>query len=365
MPSIELFFVIILENLGTNTIHHHYGPLFTKWLPNGDADALTLKTDEPNIELKVWFSRRGAVQNGIIEFDYSKQDVDQNVMEQQAILEAGPLSGSFILTDLTEEELSVVEQDVKDDPLYVKLGKRITKLIHRPVSRLIRILRVNYGQYWICDVPKWDSRRESLGAYCANKLQLSWRCNQESSLQDFRPTNSTSSFNITLPSDEFFKQYLAREDFLQLSEILASDYDPALATTAILRAHENFDQGDLSYAIIEACTALEIAMSSYVRKTYEGSKPLEGAVSEFFNLKKEAQLFFISLGIEDISKECLELAIGGIKLRNSIVHEGYEPHYCKEVNDKVSALMWVTTKLLPGPFFRFPTTAPGNVLFAR
>jgi hypothetical protein len=360
MNNIEFSFVIILGNYGDNT---HYGPLFTRWLPDDDNDSISIKTDDQNTDLLVWFSRRGFVQNDEILFDYNKKEVDQEIMERQAVLEGGPLFGRLILNDILDEELLAMEKDIIDNPAYIKLGKRIYNLVEKPVSRLIRILQINFGQYWISDFPKWDSRHESIGSYCRNQLQLSWRKNPQSTWQNFCPNLSSTSISVTLPSESIFKQYISKEDYSQLQSILSSNYDPKIINTALLQAHANYDQGDFSYAIVDACTALEIGMSAHVRDFYKDSKVLEKAASGFFDQNKEGQLFFISLGIKDISFDTLELVIKGIKLRNRIVHDGYKLEQNNEVDKIIDAIFLVLSKLLPGPFFRFPTINPGNLIF--
>lgn len=363
MPKIEFSFSINLESWGAKEIHH-YGPLFTRWLPDGKDDALSLTTKDAGGEIKIWFSRRGFVDNGFLEFDLRRHEVDPTIMARQAILEAGPLSGVLILTDVTEEELLVIEHEKIGDPVYIDLGKRIVSQIWVPVSQVIRLLRENYGQYWIRELPIWDSRLESLGSYCTSRLELRWWSNPNSAWRKFCPTDPLISFQVKLQSIDHYKQYISQEDYFKIPKTLTQLCGSIPSSAILLSASENFDLGNLSYAIIEACTALEISISTYVREKLGKNPKFKGAISDFFSQKKETQLIFLaSLGSTDIAEDDLDLAIQGINLRNQIVHEGFEPFNSEKNVARFLALRLVTVKLLSGTFYRFPSANPGNAIF--
>jgi hypothetical protein len=79
MSALLIRFKIELANPDFASYEPHYGPLFHRWLPDGDHDAIVLKTDDPNLELKVWFERRGFVENGNIQYSPSRFEVDPAV----------------------------------------------------------------------------------------------------------------------------------------------------------------------------------------------------------------------------------------------------------------------------------------------
>jgi hypothetical protein len=51
----------------TDAVPEHQWPVFHRWLPDGEKDALTFDMKDPNITLKLWFERWGVVQTGLIE----------------------------------------------------------------------------------------------------------------------------------------------------------------------------------------------------------------------------------------------------------------------------------------------------------
>jgi len=72
------------------------------------------------------------------------------------------------------------------DEDYVRLGKRLVNLMYEPLDRLVKVLKVNYGQYWLDDVVKWDRRSGSLGHHCST-WQMSWSVDG-ANWTPFRPT---------------------------------------------------------------------------------------------------------------------------------------------------------------------------------
>src|SRR2546423_8090993 len=103
MPTLLLKFCIYL---GQDIMRNFEGPLFHRWLPDGEKDALILETGTPNTTLKVWFERRGYVDDRHIKYDITRKEVDSAIIPTQAALVAGSLFGSLEIQGLTEEEVA-------------------------------------------------------------------------------------------------------------------------------------------------------------------------------------------------------------------------------------------------------------------
>jgi hypothetical protein len=80
-------FVFFLDD--SNIRFRLNGPLFHRWLPDGEKDGITLNTQVPNTSLRVWFKRWGFVSDGQIEFKLNEEKVDSGIMSKQGVLEAG------------------------------------------------------------------------------------------------------------------------------------------------------------------------------------------------------------------------------------------------------------------------------------
>lgn len=149
------------------------GAQFHRWLPDGEKDRLTLVNQLDRI-VSVWFERRGYMLGGLIRYDRSRKEVDATVIPRQGRLEAGNLRGKIELYHVPGDICAAIQQGQKGDALYVTFARRVTKeVLFPPVSRFINTLRSNYGQYWLQEFKPWDSRRETLGAYCREFL-LEW-----------------------------------------------------------------------------------------------------------------------------------------------------------------------------------------------
>src|SRR5579864_6811086 len=185
MPTLLLKFYVYLKRL--YAMRNFEGPLFHRWLPDGEKDALVLDVGTENALLKVWFERRGFLEGGLIQYDVTRKEVDPAVIATQAALTAGSLFGSLEIQGLTEEEVTPIRENKIGDASYITLGDRvINKLIYPSVNRFITTLRGKYGQYWIRELPKWDSRNGTLGAYC-HSLLLKWSLDQGATWSDFLP----------------------------------------------------------------------------------------------------------------------------------------------------------------------------------
>ncbi|CCF85811.1 hypothetical protein NITHO_5780002 [Nitrolancea hollandica Lb] len=169
------------EIIESNYLNLHPYPhaLFYNWLPNGEQDSIVLDTEEEDAELRVWLSphddwrfhrpgRRQGSQDPV---------VDPAAFMNRSIYRAGPLEGELRLKGVAEKDLAplvaqrdnVASQPATEDA-YRSLGRRVIKLIHKPVALFLLILRGNFGQHWIPSPPMWDSRKESMEQYCQNAL---------------------------------------------------------------------------------------------------------------------------------------------------------------------------------------------------
>jgi hypothetical protein len=314
--------------------------------------------DQPGVRLRVWFERRGFDDHGFISYDSKRAEVDPGIMARQGRLNAGPLRGVLEIQNPPDSQLDAVRKNLIGSAEYIDLAKHIIKLLSPRLSRLIRILRTNYGQYWLNESADWDSRAESLGSYCS-RLALGWSLDGNTWAL-FQP--EISSISIVAPKIPF-GEFLTEEDWNELGQVFAEGYDPPLASMLLSRTNQLLCEGNLRYAFVEGVSALEVGLQAYM-KTHIGA--LQGAataMSAFWNLPLNAQ--FLSVAVVARVGEPKDLAdtLEAIDLRNRIVHEGWDPP--ESTKAKVLALMRTTAGLLPGPKFKFPVhNLSGNKVYA-
>ena len=360
MVKLLLKFAIPLKRYELGS-HAHAGPVFHRWLPDGRKDSIVLVDEQLSATLELWFERRGYVYQGVIEFDHHRCEFDSGIMARQAVLDAGPLRGLLAIGGVTGETLVPVQSGEVGHELYVALGKRIVKNVLEPqLSRFLDILRANYGQYWIGGRVNWDSRQMSLGQYC-NLLNLQWSLDEGATWDKFIPDEPKNEPITLVLSPDQFSGLMTEGDWSEFRDAFVGGFDPSLAGGVLSRSHELLDQGAVKYALIEAVTALELAMSEFTRIKLPSEERLRPWVDRISDLPLPAKAVWILSLLGEIGSEELETAVEAVVLRNKVVHEGGQPPDGSA--DKIQNLQQTISRLLAGPAFRFPPMTSKNKIY--
>jgi hypothetical protein len=150
------------------------------------------------------------------------------------------------------------------DPEYLRLGKRVVKRILDPaLLRLTRILRLHFGQHWLEVQKPFDSRQYSLGHHC-NLLNMRWSLNG-SDWTDFIPDTPTHAPLNLVMNTSVYSQLLTEQDWSELQKLMSAGFEPSLATTLAARAYELLDEDRFRHALLEAASALEVAIQERLR----------------------------------------------------------------------------------------------------
>jgi len=341
--------------------HRHNGPLFHRWLPNGEADALSLDTRIPNTSLKIWFERRGYVRDGMIEFDSKRKEVDESIMETQGVLEAGRLFGSLQIDDITDEQLDTLKKNKIGTDTYKEIGKKFEKTIYEPISDFLYLFRIRYGQYWLRDLKKWNSVEESIGNYC-RFFFIQWSDDNGQTWNEFKPDNEPQTTTAFLSSIKELSSFLSRQDWGNLPEIIKKYQNHSIAEVSLVRTHQYLDQDDLRHAIIEGATSVELATVEFFNMKLDEKSKLKNELSGFWNTSVSAQLIVVGTAL-GIPKEKLEDTVKVIKIRHKVVHEGMNPEMT--IVPKINSLLETVSMLLGEPKFRFPSANPGNAIMTN
>jgi hypothetical protein len=357
MATFLLRFAIDLREYRFPPFLRHNGPLFHRWLPDGERDAIVLDIPKSKAQLKLWFERRGFVEDGQIKYENKRREIEPDIMVKQGALDGGPLMGVLSGYVLSQEELAALQNEKRGDPVYEALGKKVINLICPDVSRFIHIIRRHYGQYWVRELHKWDSRNHSLGMYCSVTLDSEWSLDDGNTWHPFIPNNPVGYIHTLMRPMKRFTEYIGKEDWQRLAGYWRQGYSPSPSANILLRARELLDQGNLRHAFIEGASAFEVALYEFMRGRLRGRKILQDSLSNFYQLSLASQLTSIAVTL-GLDVEDIENATKAIEIRNDIVHENYNPPSSSK--DKLQALMHVTARLIPGPDIRFPTMNPGN-----
>jgi len=351
-----LKFTIGLEDTNISESTRWHGPLFHRWLPDGEKDAISLGTNDLDAELKVWFEKQGFADRTFRAPD-KKQDSD-HIISEIGKIDAGPLKGLLAIKNLSQEELDTLSDNKIGDNIYIKLGKRIVKqLIYKPVNNFLKILRINYGQYWIKEMREWDSRKIGLGHYC-KLMYLQWSLDGGKNWSEFIPEKGIA-MTLSLEVGSGYLDYITQTDWKELEEI-TNNYCPSLASIVLSRSHQLLDQGDIRYALLEAVTAFELSVPDYLRNKLSGYAELDSFIEDFTNRNRNPLIMkiFSAFLSDEISLQTLEECLKAIEWRNKIIHEG------KILPDNfeftIETLQKTVEKFISGPRQRFPSGANSN-----
>ena len=361
MSKILIKFAVILEE--NRYDFSLFGPLFNKWLPDGMNDSIVIECDNPGTKVSFWFERYGEYTGSFIRFDYHKKEVDPNIMKRQAVLDGGPLWGLVETTDIKEEEFRAIVQNKIGDESYIKFGKRVvTKVIYPYTKRLLDILSITYGQYWLRELEPWDSSKQSLGSYCYGTLQTYWSTDDGISWNVFQPDRPVLRLNGDKTGIGW--DYIKEDDWDEIRTLLNEEFVPSLATSVLNRSHRHFDQGEIRYAFIEAVNALELAMEERVTLKFKGEQSIAKYLEDnrFWKLPMPTKVTILSSMIGNVSIEEVQGTIDAIVIRNSLVHDA--EGLPKNAEEKLSLLMKTVSKILVGPGTKFPAMNAGNELEA-
>lgn len=365
MTRVDLSFVVRLQrnDIDEAPVRGLYGPIFHRWLPDGEGDALLIDTSDPDAELKIWFERTGYVRGAFVEFDYHRREVEPDRVSRQALLDAGPLRGSLVIRDIDPVIVDVLRNNGTNDQNYIQFGKRVVELLYTPLASVIDILRVRYGQYWIAPLASWDSRTHSIGAYCRHVLPLWFRLDEAKDWNKFVPDDPVvrGHIDVEAPGPKLFAQYITNADWQEVQSLANAGYKPSRAGATLITSLELMHHGSLGQAFIVAVTALELAISELVTKRISESKISVAGVQAFWKLPLPTQLLVTTSLLGSLSGDEIEGAAKAVKIRNEIVHDGRA--VTEKDEPELRALIACVAKIIPGPGFRLPSAYFGNTLF--
>jgi len=329
------------------------GPSFHRWLPQGTEDGI--ETDVEVGHLQLWFERRGYTERMVL-FDFERHEVDPQIVPKQGRLDAGPLFAKLHLANTPSDVTDALRRNLTGDAGYVALGKSVVKSVHPIIERLFRLLRDRYGQHWLKALEPWDSRRLSLGAICSD-WNVSWSDDNGISWHAFKPDKSVRTYDMTERTK--FTEYLTQSDWFNLKTAMEKGDDPSLATELVTNSNRMFSQGELRHAIVEAVSALEVAISDAVRAPIKGSNKLTDSAGSFLkDTPLKTRLVVVTSLLGGVPAATVEDALTGIELRNRVVHEGFIPE--QQNVQQVRAVLELAAMLVPGPRIKFPALPGSN-----
>jgi len=274
-------------------------------------------------------------------------------MSEQGVLHAGAVFGE-LKTTVNDKELLALREQKMGTHEYLSLAEKLAQQLMYPTfARFLDICRTNFGQYWIKQLEAWDSRKTSLGLYCQS-LHLQWSSDDGKSWTAFLPNEP-----VLVVKSEGYKssnqlQYISHESWDRLVKATVGGYKPTVAATTLSLAHEFMDKGDLRQAFIEGVSALEVAIESYFEANLDPE--LRKSMAQFLEINLPARVVSAATLVGGNSKVDLGMLLEAIKVRNRIVHDGWDPSRDAGAIEKLHELLKGAALFISGPGFLFPSS---------
>jgi len=336
------------------------GPRFTRWLPNGRADAIRMPLAHAPNRIEVWFDRLGSVQEGFIVFG-DKHEFDENVMRNQLALEAGHLNGEAVFACVLPDELNALKLKLQDTEPYLHLARNVADFLSKPLKQFLDTLRLRYGQFWLPELHLFDSRVHKIAEYC-RQFWISWRENETDEWLPFEPSAIRDPVVLRMQAgQERFSQLLTEDDWRELQKTFNPAVELPLALSSLVTALQLLEDGQVREAFIHAVTGLELALDHKLSQAKLNTIRLARRPIETFADTDLTPKFATAATLLGIDPSEVEDALAGIQIRNDIVHEGKEvpEKYEKELN----AVFDAATLLLGIHKWKRPNVNIGNAIW--
>lgn len=330
------------------------GPLFHRWIPDGERDAIELpplSSPDPGPKpsrLRVWFDPRGGDFGGL-HYAPEGPPFPREKVEREGKAEGGPLHGELQVDDVDDAAIQALDQDSRHDPAYEALGRIVYKAIHVPISNFVLCLKHVYGQSWLQPPDHATDRRGSLANYFAN-MGVKWRVGDRSGR--FRPGTPVSWLKLTALHASEYRQYLKRAEWDEIPDLLCKWVRPPAATEVLSRAARMLLEEEVRSACVEAYAGLELALSQYVES--RNNDPVWRSLRRTFDAAKMEQKLALVAAHANIQSEAFDHAIEGLEARHRVAHKGWIPTESEEsvLAHAVHTLIEVAASLLPAPGMR-------------
>jgi hypothetical protein len=206
---------------------------------------------------------------------------------------------------------------------YKELGRNLQKLLMKRINRLLAYARSVKGQFWL----------DELEPDHLNPGQFFLRNNASASIDDksigFDPDHRTIALTGFATELELM---LTAQDWPAVREFVIGERRPPLIGTLLANARHLAEQGSRRNALVEAVTALDVALSNFSRRADAGKlerfRPgLEvtsiGPLIEKAGLRGSFGIVIPLLFSEvEFPASLLETCRGAIEQRNNVVHRG-------------------------------------------
>jgi hypothetical protein len=236
------------------------GLCFSRWLPTKDDDPITVQ--DSDWQLALWWDVSCTISPPGVEdpAEFAGHvNVPTSEIKAEIIVHC---VGKDLWTFLVESGKK--GKFLPEGPLREraeKLGKKIHEVVLGRVNRLVSYARTYKGQYWLEEYPIRPGMMQSdfTGFGAQLKTPEGQWCN-------FRPTDTIHTTALMI--DE--ARYISKADWSEVKAFVQSTSKPSLVLHLLTTAEAFAGAGHNRAALIEAVTALEIAINEFAKRPTSG-----------------------------------------------------------------------------------------------
>jgi hypothetical protein len=228
--------------------------IFSRWLPIKDEEAFIVKED--NTELKLWFD---------ISSTYWASQIEEKDLPKHVNVTAHRIFADIRLTDISDDLLRFIlagnsnggsESDIKLSSEYKQLGETVLTITFKYLNRLVSYVRNEKGQYWL------EQYGLNLDVMSSINVELKAQARIEKEGTDWFRWNPPAIDCITIELQDDAR-YVKQDEWREIIRFVGSQARPALVRELLSNADNLAGNGHRRSAIIEAVTALEVAVSEF------------------------------------------------------------------------------------------------------
>jgi len=307
---------------------YNSGLVFKRWLPLNQDN--TILANKNGVTVRLWIDQSCLIPNSVplreinsyvtIFVTHVITEVVTTVSRELAdfIYTERDVLEHFPSTEFSDETKATLARE------YAEVARQVLSAAVESVNRLILYVRNHKGQYWLepLDMPIAD-----VDVHSAN---VGFRARVRIPPQDWFRWSPPGAFVLRAGASQP-ERYIAEEDWSDLRSFVTGSSRPELVLELLANAESLADAGRQRSALIEAATALELALSNFARA------PLIGALQDMVNsrvhvksLKNQVEhlgflgslKYLIPLLFTErvLAKKTLEQCWAAVDMRQVVVH---------------------------------------------
>ncbi|EHD2253254.1 hypothetical protein ABMX92_18260 [Vibrio vulnificus] len=308
----------------------------SKWVPDENDHRLIIDIDE-DIKMEMYFDTKAHENEVPPDEVYKNLKIPLSQVNVSFVFNSlDPMLGQYILEKKTDDE--------KLNEQSLEVAKILHTNIGKYVNRLLEYVRNVKGQYWLKEI-ELDQ-----GAISSDILKMETIVSEDQINWSRYVVQSTHYVHVYMSGE---RTEVVEADWQGIQEFVAGNSRTDLVLELIANANFLFSSGHRRSAVIEICTALEVALSKFEK---EGDYTLlelskETNRVDFERIGQQIKHLGLSTSIRvllplifserEVSKDILDASSAALQIRNNVVHQGQRDvaeHRLRPLMPKVAEL---------------------------